>query len=566
MKQLLRLATCLIVLLLVVSCQSGEEEAAETTPAGSETEVTEISATAEVEPTAASVPETAEHPWWNDAVFYEVFVRSFYDSDGDGVGDLNGLIEKLDYLNDGDPNTEEDLGVTGIWLMPIMESPSYHGYDVVDYYSVDQEYGTNEDFRRLMEEAHARGIRVIVDLVLNHTSVAHPWFEASRDPNNERRDWYIWTEDAPDYPGPWGQDVWHETGDGAYYGIFWEGMPDLNYANPDVTAEMLAVTRFWLEEMGADGFRLDAIKHLIEDGEVQENTAETHEWMEEFFVVYKEANPEAVAVGEVWSATTEVVKYIGDEVDVAFEFDMALAILDSVDTGRRDSIGQAQTKVVASYPAGQYGVFITNHDQNRVMSELGNDAAKAKLAATLLLTSPGVPFIYYGEEIGMRGIKPDEDIRRPMQWSGAAGAGFTTGEPWRPPHQTYSDFNVVEQAADPESLLNHYDALIQVRNDYAALRTGEWRQVEAPGHDIYAFLRYTNNEVILVLLNLGDEAISDYGLDLSNGPLAGSAGATLLFGEGEVVAPVVNGNGGFDGYRPVETLRPQSSFIIRLGP
>lgn len=557
MKPFLRLATCLIALLLVVSCQSGEEETAGTTPAAGETEVT---GTAEVEPV-----ETAEHPWWNDAVFYEVFVRSFYDSDGDGVGDLNGLIEKLDYLNDGDPNTDDDLGVTGIWLMPVMESPSYHGYDVVDYYQVDQEYGTNEDFRRLMEEAHARGIRVIVDLVLNHTSVEHPWFEESRDPSSEKRDWYIWTEDAPDYRGPWGQEVWHETGDGAYYGVFWEGMPDLNYANAEVTAEMQAVTRFWLEEMGADGFRLDAIKHLIEDGAVQENTPATHEWMEGFYTVYKGAEPEALAVGEVWSTTSEVVEYIGDEVDMAFEFDMALAILGSVEDGRRDSIARAQEKVVASYPEGQYGVFLTNHDQNRVMSALGNDVAKAKLAATLLLTSPGVPFIYYGEEIGMRGIKPDEDIRRPMQWSDGAGAGFTTGEPWRPPHQTYRDFNVAAQMADPDSLLNHYDRLIQVRNDQAALRTGAWLPVDAPGHDVYAFLRYTDDEVILVLLNLDDDPISDYELDLAEGPLVGSAGATLLFGEGEVVAPEVNDSGGFEGYKPLETLPGESSFIIRLG-
>lgn len=564
MKQRLHLILSLLIILLLVACGAEEEQdGATATPAeANENEVVETA-----EPEATAVPEvaTAEH-WWNDAVFYEVFVRSFYDSDGDGVGDLNGLIEKLDYLNDGDPNSDDDLGVTGIWLMPVMESPSYHGYDVVDYFQVDQEYGTNEDFLRLMDEAHARGIHVIVDLVLNHTSVEHPWFEESRDPGSERRDWYIWQEDAPDYPGPWGQDVWHETGNGAYYGVFWEGMPDLNYDNPEVTAEMQDVARFWLEDMGADGYRLDAIKHLIEDGEVQENTPATHSWMEGFYTVYKGANPDALAVGEVWSSTAEVLQYIGDEVDLAFEFDMALAILDSVDSGRRDSFANAQENVIANYPPGQYAVFITNHDQNRVMSQLGNDVEKAKLAGTLLLTSPGVPFIYYGEEIGMRGIKPDEDLRRPMQWSDAAGAGFTTGEPWRPPHQTYTDFNVAEQAADPASLLNHYRALIQLRNDHPALRFGEWQAVEVPGHDVYAFLRYTANEVILVLLNMDDDPVSEYSLELATGPLGEAAGATLLFGEGEVVSPEVNGEGGFSGYRPVETLPPQSGLIIQLRP
>ncbi|MCD6290318.1 MAG: alpha-amylase, partial [Anaerolineae bacterium] len=184
-------------------------------------------------PTAGPTPTAAptalpESPlrWWNDTVFYEVFVRSFYDSDGDGVGDLNGLIEKLDYLNDGDPSTTDDLGITGIWLMPIMESPSYHGYDVVDYYHVDRDYGTNEDFCRLMAEAHRRGIRVIIDMELNHTSSQHPWFQSARsDPHSPYRDFYIWSDEDPGYKGPWGQRVWHRTATGYYYGIFWEGMP-----------------------------------------------------------------------------------------------------------------------------------------------------------------------------------------------------------------------------------------------------------------------------------------------------------------------------------------------------
>jgi len=153
-------------------------------------------------------------PWWNDTVFYEIFVRSFYDSDADGVGDINGLIEKLDYLNDGDPETGDDLGVTGIWLMPVMQSPSYHGYDVVDYYTIDDEYGANEDFRRLMAEAHKRGIRVIVDLMLNHTSTEHPWFQESRDPASEKRDWYVWADEDPGFRGPNGQKVWYNTRDG----------------------------------------------------------------------------------------------------------------------------------------------------------------------------------------------------------------------------------------------------------------------------------------------------------------------------------------------------------------
>lgn len=236
---------------------------------------------------AASAPLDPPLPWWRSAVVYEVFVRSFADSTsgplaGDGIGDLAGLVERLDYLNDGDPARVGDLGVTALWLMPIAESPSYHGYDAVDYRRVDEEYGTNEDFRRLVDEAHRRGIRVIVDLVLNHTSSDHPWFRDAWRPGSPWHDWYIWSEEPQTVRGPWGQEVWHATpwwqrgwrrfAAYGYYGIFWSGMPDLDYRNPEVTAEARAISRFWLEQMGADGFRLDAIRHLIEDLPVQEDT------------------------------------------------------------------------------------------------------------------------------------------------------------------------------------------------------------------------------------------------------------------------------------------------------
>jgi len=184
--------------------------------------------------TEVSPAPTADgNPWWNDAVFYEIFVRSFNDSNGDGIGDFNGITEKLDYLNDGDPNTTADLGVTGIWLMPIFPSPSYHGYDVTDFYGVNPQYGTMEDFKKLLAEAHKRGIRIIIDMALNHTSDQHPWFkEAKKDVNSKYRDWYIWSETDPNYKGPWNERVWHPSTTGFYYGIFEAFMPDLNYNNP----------------------------------------------------------------------------------------------------------------------------------------------------------------------------------------------------------------------------------------------------------------------------------------------------------------------------------------------
>ncbi len=280
---------------------------------------------------AHSAP-VASPNWWDDAVFYEVFVRSFFDSDGDGNGDLDGLIEKLDYLNDGDPATTGDLGVTGVWLMPIVQSPSYHGYDATDYYTVEADYGTNEDFRRLIDEAHGRGIHVIVDLMLNHTSSQHPWFlEAAGDPNSARRSWYVWRSDDPGHRTPWGEPVWFPLNDEYYHGIFWEGMPDLNFRNPSVTAEMYEVARFWLEEMGVDGFRLDAVRHLIEKGDQYIGTQETHQWLVQWDDFIDQVDPQTLTVGEIWDASVEVAPYVtNDEVDIAFEFALADAILGSV--------------------------------------------------------------------------------------------------------------------------------------------------------------------------------------------------------------------------------------------
>ncbi len=557
----------LVVLLVLAAC-GGEETAAEPTslPAAAVSTTTSPSS-----PVPTAEPDilyqgTGDMPWWNDTVFYEIFVRSFNDSDGDGVGDINGLIEKLDYLNDGDPNRTDDLGVTGLWLMPIMESPSYHGYDVVDYFKVDEEYGTEEDFRRLIEEAHARGIYVIVDLVTNHTSSEHPWFQESRDPASEKREWYIWEDEDPGYRGPQGQQVWHRTPEGYYYALFWDGMPDLNYENPEVTEAMQEAAQYWLEDMGVDGFRLDAIKHIVENGQMQENTQATHEWLQGFYTFYKDINPEALAVGEAWTSTQQVLKYTGDEVDIAFQFDLANAILNSADSGHSPQITKEQRNVVGSFPPGQYATFLTNHDQNRVMSRLGEDENKAKVAATWLLTSPGVPFIYYGEEIGMTGTKPDEDIRRPMQWASDDGltVGFTAGRPWRYPAEDYEERSVALQTDDPDSLLNHYRALIHLRSEHEALRIGDWIEVETDSADVYAFLRAAEDEVLLVLINFSEDPVSDYSLSLKEGPLVGEGVPQPLFGSAEPLSLTANEKGGFDAYKPLETLPAQSSFIWQL--
>jgi glycosidase len=495
--------------------------------------------------------EAAPSPWWSDAVFYEIFVRSFYDSNGDGIGDFNGIIEKLDYLNDGDPTTTTDLGVTGIWLMPIFPSPSYHGYDVTDYYDVNPQYGTMEDFQRLLEEAHQRGIRVILDLVINHTSDQHPWFrDAKRDKNSKYRDWYIWSETDPGYRGPWNERVWHSSTTGFYYGVFTSNMPDLNFNNRQVTKEIENVMEFWLTDVGVDGFRMDAIKHLIEEGKAQENTHATHEWLQKnFYPTYKRLDPEALAVGELFgNDMNSIGKYVNNkQFDMAFNFQLASSFISSANSRSASYASRALELSEKILDGPQYAPFLTNHDQDRVMSELGGDANKAKVAASLLLTSPGTPFIYYGEEIGMQGRKPDENIRRPMQWSDVENAGFTTGKPWYAPDSNYAQVNVAAQTDDTSSLLSHYRALIQLRNIHPALRTGNYYPVQTGSNRLFASLRVSKEEAVLVLVNLGEEAISNFTLQATETSLAaGEYALTSLFGMPLNMELSVGDKGGFN--------------------
>ena len=474
--------------------------------------------------------ECLAQDWWRDAVFYEVFVRSFADStDGplanDGVGDLRGLIERLDYLNDGDPDTQTDLGVTALWLMPICQSPSYHGYDVIDYKTVDDEYGTNDDFLALIDAAHARGMRIIVDTVINHSSSDHPWFIESRNPASPTRDWYIWSDNPPAVN--WGSQVWHRPGRGrdaapgpSYFGLFYRGMPDLNLANPDTTAAVHEFSRFWLTDMRADGFRLDAAKHLIEDWPAVENTPETIEWLEDYRRAMKEADPDAFLIGEVWSSADQIARYIPDALDAAFEFDLAFAIVEGVRDGDAARIRRAIEATQAAYPPGQFGTFLANHDMQRVMTTLREGArddaealAKAKLCATIQLTLPGIPFLYYGEELGMTGAKPDEDLRTPMQWTAdPAGAGFTSATPWREPHADTITTNVRAQADDPASLLSTYRRLIRLRVENPEVWRGRFELLEADDPGVLAYRLTSASRRVVTIVNCSSVAVSAVGV------------------------------------------------------
>ena len=452
----------------------------------------------------------AENQWWRNAVCYEVFVRSFYDSDGDGIGDLRGLTARLDYINDGNPASTKSLGANCIWLMPIAKAKSYHGYDVNDYYHVDPHYGTDEDFRALVREAHRRGIHVIVDFVPNHSSIDHPFFQAAlRDPTSPYRSWYRFSGTDPKQMGPWGQVAWHKSPlrDDYYYGVFWHEMPDLNYENPALLDEMVNVTKYWLTTMHADGFRFDAIPYLVEDGNVLMHSRGTHEVLRRFGSTIRAVAPQSFTVGEE-SDMSALLAYYPDQLDSYFEFGVAAGTLESARTGNAGAFVREITRANA-LPEGRWAPFLSNHDQTRVMTVLRGDLAKARVAASAMLMLPGTPFVYYGEEIGMLGDKPDEQLRTPMQWSAAGNGGFSARTPWEALQSDWRSRNVVAQDADGSSLLNHYRRLIHFRNTHPALARGRLAIGSTSDSRTAAFIRRAGGETMLVVVNFGDAAISN---------------------------------------------------------
>ncbi len=525
-------------------------------------------------PLRAQTTGVARAPEWGreGGVCYEVFVRSFFDSDGDGIGDLPGLIQKLDYINDGDPTTDGDLGASCIWLMPIMPSPSYHGYDVTNYYDVNRDYGTKADFKRLAAEAHRRRIRILVDLVLNHTSSEHPFFRSAvLDSTSRYRSWYRWSATPRPTPG-WQGEAWHKVPgrDEYYYGLFWSGMPDLNLADSAVTAETRKIARYWLDEMGADGFRLDAVGHLFEEPDgTWRNASGNFPWLHTFAADLRRMKADVFTVGEAYDSLGGVMPYYPDELDAMFMFEMADDIVDAVRSGSKQRLEAIVERMQRDIPAGRAATFIRNHDQTRTMTELGGDVARAKLAATLLLTLPGIPFVYYGEEIGMTGAKPDGDIRlrTPMQWAERPGVGFTTGVEWEPPPSDSLSANVEVEESDSASLLNVYRRLIHLRRAQAALGSGDFVALETGSDAAMAYLRRDpeRDSVVLVLLNLGEAPVSGVAISSPAGALPrGRYAAKALLGGGAARALRTRSDGRIRGWKPVGTLEPLEARVIQL--
>ncbi len=442
-------------------------------------------------------------------VWYEIFVRSWYDTNGDGIGDLNGVTAKLDYL--------QKLGVSGIWLMPISPSPSYHGYDVTNYEAVNPQYGTLEDFRRLVKGAHARGIRVVIDMVANHSSNENPWFVSALDPKSPYRDWYIWADKTTDVdtPNAFGGQAWHRAKDGQFYeSIFDPAMPDLNYDNAAVRKKMIGIGQFWLKQ-GADGFRLDAARHIYvnlpSDVGNPESIAKNIAWWDEYRKGLDKVNPHTYLVGEVTrDEAADIAPYL-KPLDAAFNFPIAKQLIEVVKSERNLDLARtlAQTYATYDHVAGDAmqkdAPFLSNHDQERVMSQLGGNPEHMRVAAALLMTLPGEPYIYYGEELGMRGTKPDPDLRTPMRWDRTLDAhGEATWHATSPANG--GPISVAAQDSDPHSLLNWYRMLIQWRIDIPALRAGGFAVYPQADDQLVAWQRTDGADTVLVVHNLSGTA------------------------------------------------------------
>ena len=518
-------------------------------------------------PTPPAAPLT-NPSWTSGATCYEVFVRSFQDSNGDGIGDLPGLISRLDYINDGNAQTRRDLGARCIWLMPVAESPSYHGYDVSDYYRIEPDYGTNDDFKRLMAEAHRRGIRVLVDMVLNHASSQHPYFqEALRDPSSPYRAWFRWSPTKPPELNPWGQSNWHKSParDEWFYGFFWGGMPDLNYTHPPVMAEAKKIARFWLEEMDVDGFRLDAIPYLVEEPGRINHSPGTHAVLREYAAYVRSVKPDAYTVGEVSDNSDALGGYYPDQLDSHFAFEVADSLIANVRRGSARGILPPVLRLQRELPPNRWSPFLRNHDQPRTTTELGGDLAKARIASFIMLTLPGVPFVYYGEEIGMVGSKPDERLRTPMQWTRAPGAGFTTGRPWQRLQDDSMTTTVEAQEGDPRSILELHRRLIPVRDGNAALASGRLIPLAATSDAVVAYLRREGDRAVLVVANVGATPASDVSLTSDAAALPrGSWTLRSLMGGSDAAPLTVADDGRLSGYVPVRSLAPLEGYIFEL--
>ncbi|MBN2056867.1 DUF3459 domain-containing protein, partial [bacterium] len=418
----------------------------------------------------------------------------------------------------------EDLEVGGLWLMPVFEAASYHGYDVKDYLHIADAYGGDDAFERFLAAAHQRGLRVLLDLPLNHTADEHPWFiKAKRAPTSIEGRRYIWADHLPSgYGFPWGGgapfNVWHpiEGNRRYYYGAFGPQMPDLNWRRKDVKEHLFAVARYWLGK-GVDGFRLDAIRYLVEDGPGRTaDTPDTHRLLREFRETCKQVNPDCYLAGEAWTSQDVMMHYRGNgnEMDSCFDFDRAGAMLGAMLRGSGEDLLALLARQGHTTPDWSYlATFLSNHDQPRTATVLRAQPGRLRAAAALLLSLPGVPFIYYGEELGVTGDKPDPELRRPMPWTAGENGGFSSTAGWYPLPVDHDLINVDRVRREPDSLLNLYRRLIHLRQNQPALAHGGFHPLDVNPHCI-GFIRDFGGRAVLVMINLSPLPIRQPGFNL----------------------------------------------------
>lgn len=493
---------------------------------------------------------TTDPLWYQSAIFYEVNVRAFYDSNADGHGDLPGLIEKLDYLR--------DLGVNCIWVMPIYDSPLRDdGYDISDFLKIQAVFGNVQDFRRLIEEAHARGMRIITDMIMNHTSDQHPWFQAARsDPNSPYRDFYVWSDTREKYSDAriifldteesnW---TWDEKARQFYWHRFYSSQPDLNYDNPAVRQAMLDIMKFWLD-MGIDGFRADAVPYLIErEGTNCENLPETHAILKDVRTFIDKNYPGRILLAEANQWPKDVLEYFGngDEFHMGFHFPVMPRIFMALRKADRSSLDWILDQTPPIPKSCQWCTFLRNHDEltlemvteeerqwmwqqyapdprmrlnlgirRRLAPLLENNPALIRLANVLLFSLPGTPIIYYGDEIGMGdniSLFDRNGVRTPMQWDKTANAGFSTAVPDKlyTPVIEQDPFgpqivNVEDQLADPNSLFNFFKRLIEIRKANPAFSIGNHTLLDVTDPGVVAISRVYEGQTLVILINLSLE-------------------------------------------------------------
>lgn len=429
-------------------------------------------------------------------IFYNIFPISFSDSNGDGYGDLQGIIKSLDYL--------QEMGVKGIWLNPIHPSPSYHKYDVTDYYGIDPQFGTMDDFKALIAALDERDMVLIMDMVMNHSSSQHPWFIKSMNNEEGYEDYYVKVDSLDDLKVA-DKKAWYEKNGQYYFGSFWSEMPEFNLDSPAVRSEFRKILKYWLD-LGVDGFRYDAAKHAYDVNEYPTGTPVLRRnlqfWLEMKAYV-KEINPQAYIIAEVWMDNQAMAAY-APSFDALFNFDFGDGVIEALRSSNSASFlspylkGQ---KFFEDQPNYLDGIFLKNHDQPRIASMFGRNEGQMKVAASILLTMPGNPYIYYGEDLGYSGIKPDERIREPYKWENYLELKTPT---WETVELNKKTEDVQTQLNNSESMLNHYRTWGKFRSEHNILKTGDFTNLMTGNPKVLAYVR---GDKYVVVHNLSNEVV-----------------------------------------------------------